>query len=350
MGYYYDGTRLLSMSDINGKKPEIYLCTGNRTAGKTVYFNRLCVNGFVKNGRKFMTIARFNYELDNCADKFFKDINGLFFPEYTMISIKRARGIYHDLYLIKMGEEKGQHCGYAVALNNADQIKKMSHLFSDTGCMLFDEFQSETNHYCPDEVTKLISLHTSVARGQGEMVRYVPLYMVGNPVTMLNPYYIALGIADRLDEKTKFLRGNGFVMEQCFNENAANAQTNSGFNSAFANDKYVAYSSQGIYLNDAKAFIERPAGRNRYLATLRCDGVDYGIRAFPDLGILYCDNRPDETHKNKLSVTTDDHNINYVMLKSNELFLAQLRWYFDKGCFRFRDLRSKNAVLKALCY
>lgn len=26
---YYDGTKLLSMKDINGNKPELYLCTTN---------------------------------------------------------------------------------------------------------------------------------------------------------------------------------------------------------------------------------------------------------------------------------------------------------------------------------
>ena len=49
---YYDGTKLLSMSDINGLKPELYLCTTNRTGGKTTYFNRLLVNNFLKKNKK----------------------------------------------------------------------------------------------------------------------------------------------------------------------------------------------------------------------------------------------------------------------------------------------------------
>ena len=28
---YYDGTKLLSMKDLNGKTPELFLCTTNRT-------------------------------------------------------------------------------------------------------------------------------------------------------------------------------------------------------------------------------------------------------------------------------------------------------------------------------
>ena len=87
-----------------------------------------------------------------------------------MSNKRRASGIYHELFL----NEKS--CGYAVSLNSADQLKKYSHLFSDVSRMLFDEFQSETNHYCSDEIKKLLSIHTSVARGQGEQIRYVPVY------------------------------------------------------------------------------------------------------------------------------------------------------------------------------
>ena len=70
MGTYYDGTKLLSMLDINGNKPEIYLCTTNRTGGKTTYFARLLVNSFLKKKEKFCLVYRFNYEIDDVADKF----------------------------------------------------------------------------------------------------------------------------------------------------------------------------------------------------------------------------------------------------------------------------------------
>ena len=81
MPTYYDGTKLLSLNDINGNKPELYLCTTNRTGGKTTYFGRLLVNRFLDKGEKFALIYRFNYELDDCADKFFKDIGKLFFQD-----------------------------------------------------------------------------------------------------------------------------------------------------------------------------------------------------------------------------------------------------------------------------
>ena len=344
MSEFYDGTKLLSMKDLNGKEPEIFLCTTNRSAGKTTYFSRLCVNKYLEGKGKFCLVYRYNYELSDVANKFFKDIQGLFFPDMTLETQSRARGMYHELYLDE------QPCGYAISLNNADGLKKYSHLLSDVERMFFDEFQSETNHYCPDEIRKLISVHTSIARGQGKPVRYVPLYMCGNTVTLINPYYVALGISNRLKTDTKFLRGDGYVLEQGFLENISQKQQESAFNRAFASDKYIAYSTQGVYLNDNVAFIEHPQGNSRYLATLRSDNVDYAVREYPELGIIYCDDKSDKSFRSKLSVTTESHEINYVMLRSNRLFLDTLRYYFERGCFRFKNMQCKGVILKALSF
>ena len=341
---YYDGTKLLSMLDLNGEKPEIYLCTTNRTGGKTTYFGRLCVNRFLDKGEKFGLIYRYNYELDDVVDKFFKDLGTLFFKGHTMTSKRRASGIFHELFL----NEKS--CGYALSLNSADQIKKYSHLFSDISRLMMDEFQSETNHYCVDEVKKLISVHTSIARGQGEQVRYVPIYMLSNPVSIINPYYIELGISSRLKSDTKFLRGDGFVLEQGYIESASVEQEKSGFNRAFSNNKYIGYSSQALYLNDNKAFIDRPSGRSRYLCTLKYNGSEYGVKEYPENGFIYCDDKPDTSFPTRITTTTEDHGVNYVMLKRNDFFLSNLRYLFERGCFRFKDLRCKEAVLSALSY
>lgn len=344
MSDYYDGTKLLSMRDINGKKPELYICVTNRTGGKTVYFNRFVVNKWKQGKGKFIIVYRYNYELDDVSDKFFKDIKSLFFNDLNMTSKRKASGIYHELFI------NDESCGYAISLNSADQIKKYAHLFVDANRMLFDEFQSESNHYCNDEVRKLISVHTSIARGQGEQVRYVPVYMLSNPVSLINPYYAELGISYRLNKETKFLRGDGFVMEQGFIETASRAQKESAFNRAFSGNAYIAYAAENVYLNDNVSFIEKPQGKSRYLATLRYKSVDYAIKEYQELGIIYCDDRADLTYANRITVTTNDHQINYIMLKSNDMFLGTLRYYFEKGCFRFKDLRCKEAILRALSY
>lgn len=343
-GLFYNGTKLLNMKDLDGKRPEIFLCTTNRSAGKTTFFSKMLVDGFLEKGEKFCLLYRFNNELDDVANAFFRDIGGLFYPGVIMSSKRMAAGSYHELFLNDI------ECGYAIALNSADKLKRFSHLLSDSKWLFFDEFQSETEHYCPHEIDKFLSVHTSIARGGGSQSRYLPCILCGNNVSILNPYFVALGISDRLRSNTKFLRGNGFVLESGFLESAANAIAESRFNIAFGNQKYQEYAMQNVYLNDNMAFIERPSGKSIYFCTVRSDGKNFAIREYPELGIVYCDTKYDESYPIRIAVTTEDHQINYVMLKRNEMFIEHLRYLFDHGSFRFRNLEAKNAVLKLLCY
>ena len=216
--------------------------------------------------------------------------------------------------------------------------------------MFFDEFQSETNHYCDREVEKLISIHISVARGQGKQNRYVPLYMCGNDVSIVNPYFVSLGISSRLKDDTKFLKGDGFVLEHGYIESASKAQTDSAFNRAFASSKHIAYATQNVYLNDNNSFIEKPTGVAKYIATLKCDGKLYALKEYANEGIMYCDDRVDSTYPYKISITTDDHQINYIMLKNNDMLVARCRWLFDMGAFRFKNLACKEVILKMISY
>lgn len=348
---YYDGAKLLSMKDLTGNQPEIYLCTSNRTGGKTTYFSRYCVNRFLNKHEKFMLVYRFANQLTQISEKFFTDIGQLFFPNFVMTEKKRDKGKYVELFLAPRSDpDKKDSCGYAVALNMADSYKTMSHLFSDTARMFMDEFQSETNHYCDEEILKFISLHASVARGQGKQTRYVPVIMCSNTVTLVNPYYTLFDISSRIRKDTKFLRGDGFVLEQGFVESAAQAMQDSAFMRACANSPYVDYAAQSVYLNDNMAFIEKPTGANKYLGTIRYKNQDFGIRHFPAEGIIYCDDRPDMSFPYKIALTANDHKVNYQICHANSFFLMTMKSYFDSGSIRFKNLTSKAAFFKMISY
>lgn len=344
MSEFYDGTKLLSMTDINGKQPDIYLSTGNRSIGKTTWFNRYFVKDFKNKHKKFCLVYRWNYELSDCADKFFKDIQRLFFPTDDMTEKRRSNGIFVELFL------NGQSCGYCVTLNNADSLKKFSHLLSDVDKMLFDEFQSENDHYAPNEINKLLSIHTSIARGAGEQVRRVPLYMLSNKVSIINPYFLSLGISDRLKDDTKYLRGDGFVLEQSYIESVATEQLESAFNRAFKNERYVGYASQNVYLNDSQTFIDKPTGMSYYIATVRCQGVDYSIRMYPQDNVYYMDKSVDDDFKLKLSFDAASHNVNYILVGSTSPYIITLKNAFERGLFRFKNQECKSAFFSMLKY
>lgn len=341
---FYDGTKLLSMTDLDNLKPEIYICSSNRNGGKTTWFTKYLVNKFLKNDEKFCLLYRYKYELDTIADKFFKGVQPLFFDNYEMTEKKLAKGAIVELFL------NDKSCGYATSLSSANQVKKNSHLLSDVKRMMFDEFQSENNDYWSDEISRFMSIHTSIARGEGKQVRYVPIFMISNPVSILNPYFTEMGIGKRLRKDTKFLKGHGFVLEQNFNESASKANLNSRFNRAFSNSRYLDYSANSSYLNDNVAFIENLQGKNDYVCTIKFKGKDYAVRQFNEMGLMYVDESVDSSYPIRICTTTADHNINYVMLNRCDSVISNLRFLFERGCFRFKNLNCKESLIETIAY
>lgn len=343
MEKYYDGTKILSMKDLNRRTPEIFISTSNRNAGKTTFFNKMLVNRFLKNGERAIILWRFRDEIPGCSDKFFGGIKELFFPNMEMTEKLRGSGLYAEMYL------DGALFGWSIPINSANKIKKISHIFYSASSMLFDEFQPEDNVYAPGEVVKFQSIHTSCARGGGKQVKYLPVYMLGNFVSVVNPYYIAMGFSDRIRKDTKYIRGVGCVLEQGFNESASEANKNSAFNSAFDGSRYNQYAAEKIYLNDHDSFIEKKTGNNIYLFSFTVSGIKYGVRQYCG-GIIYVNNKPDHNFPINYCSQIKDHNENAVMLTSYNMMITTIRKWFELGLVRFNNQQSKTALLNLIRY
>ena len=349
---YYDGGKLLSLKDINKQTPEIFISTSNRSAGKTTYFGKKVVSDFLKKGLRFGLIYRYGYELNEVVDKFFSEIRELFFPTYVMTQKTGEKDTFIELYItdITDTDAKPVLCGYALALNKADNIKKLSHLMASVSVLLFDEFQPESGQYAPNELQKFHSIHTSLARGGGKQVRYLPVIMISNFVSLLNPYYTAMGISERIQENTNYLRGDGWVLEQGFNDTASKAQKESAFNRAFGQSRYLQFSSEKFYLNDNNTFVTRMDGKSQYVMSLHFDGKWFGMRYYPDKCLLYVNKTPDLTGKRKVAVTVEDMTEDTTLLRMSDPMMLRLREFFNQGAFRFQNLESKSAVFNLLSY
>ena len=340
---YYDGGKLLSMKDRCGQIPEIFLCESNRNAGKTTFFTRLLIKRFLKNGCKFVKLVRYRTNLVDSPDKLFGDVIPNFFRGHSYDGETAPDKLYTKLYL------DNKHCGFVIPINAARAVKECWQIFSGTTAMFLDEYQSEDNVYVPNEVQKLFSIHTSLARGEKKQVRYLPLYACSNSITMLNPYYHALGIQN-LPSETKFYRGDGFVLEHNFNEGAAAANASSGFSRAFKNLSYANHVKENIYLNDSVTFIEKPRGNGRYVCTFLCGGNNYAIYMYDENGYAYTCHNVDYSFPRRVSVYTSDMRPNYVMMHSEKNLIQLLRYFFQVGCFRFKDISCKNATMELLSY
>lgn len=341
---YYNPSKLLSLKDLEGKTPEIFICTTNRSAGKTTAFTKLLIDNFIENGKKFIVLYRFKNELKGCSNKIFSSVKELFYPDYSMYEKSEGDGAFVRLFLEK--NNASEHCGYACAINTADKLKRYSNELSDACVMFYDEFMSETNIYAPREVEKFISLHTSIARGGGSQCKYLPVYLCGNCVTLLNPYYCALGVFERLRKDTKYLRGKGWVLEQGFNEYAAEASRNSAFNIAFSGSDYIAYSTENIYLRDSEKLIGKPPGKSRYVCSIISNKGNFSIREYD--GVMYVCSSCDMNYPIRYTLESESLAGGERLLSDS--FINIMRNYFRHGKFIFENQTCKNIIFKFLSY
>lgn len=333
---YFIAHDVSEYKDINGNTPEILMVDGNRSAGKTTAFSRKLVNDFIISGKKFMLVYRYLNELNNISEAFFKDIRTLFFPGYDMTEKKRANGAYIELYL------NGKECGYAAALNSAGKLKHYSHVFSDVNQMFFDEYQLENGFYLQDEIKKFISLHMTVARGQGQVVRFVPVYMCSNSITIFNPYYEAFRISGKINSNTKVLKGDGFVLLRLTIKEVAKEQEKSAFNRAFAESGYMQSAVDNSFLNDESYNILKEDLRyfqpllvfryEKKLYTIFTNGYKMHVKAGESAGVP------------TYGAAQQDRGQNYNSIRNSGVF-NRIRMYYRDGNLTFHTPDAKRAFL-----
>ena len=341
MDDYYNGNKLLSLMDINGKLPEIYMCCGNRTAGKTFFFKRWMLRRFVKHGEKFVIFVRYIDDLPNVVDGFFADIGPLEFDGHTMTQKPIMHGKSYELYY------DNRPCGYVVAVNDPERIKRNSAIFADAQRGFFDEFMSENDKYCPNEVQKLNSIRVSIARGgaTGAHTRYFPVYMASNNVTIFNPYFEYFGVSARLQNNTHYLRGNGWVLEQTFNKAAAAALSQ---NFATINADEMKYMAENRYLLDRNTFVDAVPGEKYCMCKIRYNGKTYTVWGMSKDDLWYVSSKLKSDTRNIITVSPDDHDKDSILITRSHKIYKLLRQCYNDGLIRFDSGSAKHAFLSAL--
>lgn len=343
---FYNGNNVLQKLDLDGEKPFLIFISGNRTAGKTFWCKKFMLDRYIKYKEQFLIIVRFGYQLKGMADMIMNDMTTPY-PKYLNHTLKE-RVILKDGVIAL--EANGEDYGYVISLNSADNIKRLSGMFSKVRWGLFDEFQSENNKYCPDEFNKFQSVMYSVNRGEGKFVRDFQVFMCSNMISLLNPYFSHFGIGARLQHDTHYLRGHGWVCEFVHNQNATEAAENSAMGRCFKGTKYMSMGATNIYLNDNYCFIDKlPIDGEMYLV-LKYKGKNYGV--WRCHSIIYISEKYDPSFKNIVALTINDHTpeVSSRLLMGRDVTYMYLREVFQRGLVRFDGLESKQAFFTYLGY
>lgn len=338
MANFYNGNRLLSLRDKNGNPPEIIMCCGNRTAGKTFYFKRWLVRRALKYGERFVVFVRCIDDVPNTYMGFWADVGPLCFEGKEMTQEPLLHGKAAMLLINKTP------IGYVIALNDPERIKRNSALFADAQRGFFDEFQCETGKYIPGEIKKFNSIRLSIARGgaKGKHARYFPVYMCSNFVSVFNPYYEAFGIVP--SQRSKYIRGDGWVLEQTFNSEAAAAIQR---NFATLSQEELDYATRNEYLLDKDTFVQRIPGKKRCQCVIRRGGKRYGIWDTAQ-GIYYVSAKLWTDTPFVFALDNLDHDESTILINKTMPLAKYLRKAYDMGQMRFENSACRQAFVLAM--
>lgn len=344
---HYNNSKLINSLDSDGEAPCFFIvCSKLRGPGKTHSFSKLLITKYLEEGKKFILLTRNMGDLGNVAAGILDGYLQFEHPEISISETIQMKGVFSKIIASTgTGEDVVKNeIGYVIPLRAADQIKKISSMFYDAWCFYFDEFQPmNRSTYLKDEVDLLYTIYKSIARGEGKAVRYMPVYMASNTITLGNPYFTAFGLNREIQSNTRFYKGKGIVFENCDVEGLKEMHENSAIDRALAPHK--ARKGDNLWINDSNALVCKPDawGRGTYICTLKYIDETIGVLKYQN-GYTYLSRKVDATCQNIFSLTLDDNTLNIPLLKTRN-YLDILRQNFYKGTVRVQDASLQNMLM-----
>lgn len=340
---YFNGYPLLLQNDANKNTPEIFIYTSNRTAGKTFFvksFVTLYSQSFFK---KFLWLVRKQTQLLPAMKSFIEDVqkSDNFDGEFK-INKSEAVGVKELLY-------EGVIIGYFTYLNWAENLKEASNMFNGVDIIVKDEYQSLTGDYCKSELDKLKSIHQSVARGYKQHVRFVPTILCGNHISIVNPYFIGLGLHKIFNQNQKKYKGDGWVCEMTWNKQAAEAALSSPFERAFKDSAYSRSSNANISFDNMAKILKTDTSKCRYICTLIAKDSKYGLWLDSNK-MLYISKIYQKDFKKAYAINQDclEEGAKVLSPLVDDL-LYKIKQYFNMGRLYFENIECK-AVCAEIFY
>lgn len=302
---------------------------GNRGSGKTYGSTDWAIRDFLKTGHQFVYMRRYSTEFKK-KKWFFKAIEEQY-PDHEF-------AVTNDGFTIDK-----EIAGYPMCLSTSKVQKSTS--FPQVNKIIFDEFIIDKGvyRYLPDEVTCFLDAYETIAR-----MRDVRVMFLSNAITISNPYFAYFNI--NLPYGKNIMRKGDILIELVANQEFIDAKKLTRFGKLVDGTAYGAYSIDNQFLRDSKEFIASKGEGCRYMYTLSYMGVNYGVWANYDAGMVYISYDVDESCKFTFAVTNIDHKPNTLLLsapRKDPLFAFTIKQY-ELGNLRFENVKIKNVFMDIL--
>lgn len=297
---YYDLTKILSYSAY------LNFLIGERGVGKTYSCSKFVTKKFIKSGDEFVYIRRYKSDLKKSVPKFFNAlITNNEFEGHTL----RTSG---DLFYID-----DKVAGYGMTLTMAQSLKSSN--FPNVKYIIFDEFIIENDghkHYLQNEVEVFLGLVETIAR-----MRDIKIFMLGNAVTVTNPYFIFFDINMPYNTDIKTYKDGLILVQYMKNEEYRKAKHESKLGQLVEGTEYSKYAIDNAYRLDNKDFIEKKTGTSRCSFAFQYKDSKFGVWFDFNVGKIFISQDYIEGVQ-FFACTLEDHRPNTMLINSAKNYSA----------------------------
>jgi hypothetical protein len=329
---------------------------GVRGGGKTMNSLRECIEKHIKdkkNGKQweFIYLRRRVVDLDDaCVGK--KEMGDLF-------SDLRAHGYFADHELKVVADSSGGYnfycdgdiMGYGKALSTAASRRSTSKPYVRR--ILFDEFliddsAGSAQKYLNggEEFFLFNNFYETIARGKD-----IPVIFIGNAFSMVNPYFIALGIRIQDAVNNKVYKGKFWTVVFWRDEEFIKSREKTQFYQATAGTKMHDHAFGNTFYLDRNDFLKKRPKDSEHQFSLVYLGNTYGVWVDWDNGKYYVSSKGANTSRDKtIAMSLADSKPNNVNIRRyrNMPFMKAFRMAADNNSIYYDSQQAYNSMSEVI--
>jgi hypothetical protein len=267
----------------------------------------------------------------------------------------RAKGYFEDHELKVTADKSGGYnfycdgkiMGYGKALSTAAGRRSSSKPYVKR--ILFDEFliddSAGTNQKylnSGQEMFLFNNFYETIARG-----RDIPVVFIGNAFSMVNPYFIGLGIRIPDPQNNKIYKGKVWTVLFWKDEEFINERKKTQFYQANEGTEFNDHAYGNSFFLDRPDFIKKRDKDSEHQFSIVYLGNTYGVWVNWDKGVYYVSSKGASTTKDKtISMSLADNKPNNVNIRRyrNMPFIKAFRMAVDNNSVYFDSQQAYNSM------
>lgn len=341
---FYDWHKTLSYN------ADVTFVIAARGRGKTYGLRLQCIKDYIKDGFTFVEVCRFKSELAPVMDGYFNRLSEEF-PEYAF-KTEKGKG-----YISKKPEDGGNYewnviC-YFIALTDSQNAKKRT--YNKVKRIIFDEAILENydrhHKYLQREYQKLANVVDTTTRERADNQSIRPhLYLMGNSVDLLNPYFTFYGINKMPEFGYHWYRNKTALVHYEDPGSYADEKlegTLSGRMTAGTAEGETA--ARNIFEQTDEGLIESKPRNAKFELGFHDEGRKYGVWADYKNGYYYINNKiPNNTHEPVYYITRSDASTNLLAARRASKWMQSLSDAHYMNIIRYSTPAIMNHFLDML--